>query len=125
MNAPKADRPKLSRIDYLFLIGGPVAFVLFAVLSIMWILGPPPPKNPIKLIKDGDVKTGMSVKEVERVLGQPKEITITPEGGLKYLYIKSADTPFVADEGTVEFNSTGQVVRVSTDQFNGVPPEQR
>ncbi len=121
----KRDKPALTRTDYLFLVGGPLAFLAFAIFSIMWLLGPPAPKNPIKLIKDGDVKVGMSIKEVEAILGQPKEMTVTPDGGLKYLYIKSADTPFVADEGTVEFSPYGQVTRVATDQFNGVPPEQR
>lgn len=121
----KGEKPRLTKIDYLFLIGGPVLFVATAVIGIMWLLGPPPPKNPVKLIKEGAVKTGMSVSEVEQILGQPKEMTQTADGGLRFLYVKSSETPFVADEGIVEFSATGQVVRVTTDQFQGVPPEQR
>lgn len=125
MKLRRTDKPKLTRTDYLFLIGGPVAFIAFAILGIFWILGPPPPQNPIKLIKEGEVKVGMSPSQVEAILGRPKEISELPNGGLRYLYVKSADTPFVADEGIVDFSPTGQVTRVATDQFNAVPPDQR
>ncbi|MBX3118301.1 MAG: hypothetical protein KF784_04490 [Fimbriimonadaceae bacterium] len=125
MKPRNPDKPKLTRTDYYFLIGGPVAFIAFAILGILWILGPPPRQNPIKLIKDGEVRVGMSIGQVEDVLGRPKEISELPDGGLRYLYVRNADTAFVADEGIVEFSPTGQVTRVATDQFNAVPPDQR
>lgn len=109
-------------LDYAIMIGGPLAFLLFAILGMYWVLGPAPPPNPVKLIKDGAVKAGMTYAEVERVVGPPKSIEVRPDGGITWRYRHGTAEPFVEEDAYVDFGTSGRVINVSVERVNVQPP---
>ena len=114
---------KLQPIDYAFMIGGPVAFVLLMVVCWSFLIGPRPPMNPISLLKGGKVRVGMSVSEVESTVGSPKYTTTNPDGSEAFHYQGSQWEPsrkvVLGEDATVNFDASG---RVSSLSFNSEEP---
>src|SRR3972149_4602703 len=90
--------------DYAVMIGGPLAFVLTAVLGIMWILGPAPRPNPIEMVRSGKVHPGMTSEQVQDVLGPPKSKVSQPDGGAVWQYHHGTSEPFVEEEAALAFS---------------------
>jgi hypothetical protein len=107
------------------MVGGPIVFLLFAVLGILWLLGPAPPPNPVKLIKDGKVQAGMSMAEVQNAVGPPKSIESRSDGGFTWRYRHGTSEPFVEEDAYVDFSSTGRVLSVTVERVTApvAPPE--
>ncbi len=107
---------KPTAMDYAVMIGGPLAFLLLAVLGILWVLGPGPPPNPVKLIREGAVKNGMSAAEVRRAVGEPKSVVSRPDGGVTWRYRRGTAEPFVEDDAYVDFGASGHVIGVTVER---------
>jgi hypothetical protein len=112
-SGPVLDKP--TALDYAVMFGGPLAFLILAILGIMWLLGPPPQPNPVRLLRDGAVRHGMTVVEVERRLGAPKAV-LPRDGGFTYRYQHGSDRPFVEEDGYVDFDLRGMVVGFAVEQ---------
>lgn len=106
MPRPARQQP-MTALDYLFMIGGPLAFLLVAVLGVYWIIGPAPPDNPIQLIKDHRVAAGMSQEKVLQILGEPKSVVALPDGGERWEYHHGTADPFVEEDGDLVFSPGG------------------
>lgn len=105
-------------LDYAFMIGGPLAFLLVAVLGIYWVLGPGSPPNPVKLIKDGAVKVGMTQDDVQTAVGKPKSVEARPDGGITWRYRHGTAEPFVEEDAYVDFGSSERVISTSVERTN-------
>jgi hypothetical protein len=113
----------MSALDYLFMIGGPIAFLLFALLGIYWVLGPGPPPNPVKLIRDGAVTTGMTRKQVLDAVGLPKSEVTNPDGTVTWRFSHGAEEAFVEDDAYVDFGGSGTVINVTVERTHVPSPE--
>jgi hypothetical protein len=124
MSAPKKESPlgKPTAIDYVVMIGGPVAFLAIAIWGILWMLGPAPPRNPVSLLKKGVVKTGMTPAEVVGQVGQPKSIEPRAGGGFTYRYHRGTAEPFVEEDAYIDFSMNETVVNVSFERTAVRPP---
>lgn len=118
------NREPLKPIDYAVMFGGPVLFLLFAAALVFWVLGPAPPDNPVRKIREGAVVVGMTTREVERAVGPPWQIVAREDGGATYLYRFSGfdvqTTQPLEEDASVEFDGAGRVRSVTTDRQ--VPP---
>ncbi len=115
-----ADKPTL--LDYLLMFGAPVAFVVVLVIGVTMIVGPAPVPTPIGKIKQGAVRNGMSVIEVESTLGLPKGREDKPDGGFTYRYQGATAEPWVVEDGYVDFNSDGYVIGTTVERITVRPP---
>jgi len=110
--------PPLRPIDYAFLIGGPIVFLLIAVLGMRVVVGPIPPPSPVQRIKDGEITQGMSLDDVVKKLGKPKEITTAPSGdSTTVIYTRTvADGDLQIEEGVITLDTTMHVVEAHVDR---------
>jgi hypothetical protein len=123
MSKPKPDPlGKPTAIDYVFMIGGPVAFLAIAVWGILWLLGPAPPGNPVSLLKKGAVKVGMTPSQVLEKVGNPKSIEPRTGGGFTYRYHRGTEEPFVEEDAFIDFSESEKVVNVSFERTAVKPP---
>ncbi|MFQ3588370.1 MAG: hypothetical protein SNJ74_10775 [Fimbriimonadaceae bacterium] len=130
---PRPDSPfePPTKLDYAVLYGGPIAFLVVAVLGLSWLLGPAPRPNPVEEIRRGNVRVGMTFLQVEKRLGQPNEIVELPDGAFEYTYRRTSvedlrrSGGFTQDEGIVTFDANGRVVRVRFDKIDAIPPDQQ
>jgi hypothetical protein len=113
---------KLTPIDWVVMIGGPLAFLLIAYFWLTALLGPPVPPNPIGKLRAGVVRMGMTAEQVERTIGPPREITTRADGGFTYRYYRGTAEPFVEDEAYVEFGGSGVVTGLSFERTAVRPP---
>ncbi len=113
---------KPTAIDYVVMIGGPIAFLAIAVWGIFWLLGPGPPKNPVSLLKKGVVKVGMAPAEVIERVGNPKSIEPRTAGGFTYRYHRGTEEPFVEEDAFVDFSESERVVNISFERTAVKPP---
>lgn len=96
--------------DYAVMIGGPIAFLLVAVLGILWVLGPAPARNPVELVKKGEVRTGMTRSQVLDLLGAPKSKVPLPDGGEAWKYHHGTSEPFVEEDADLKFDAGGALL---------------
>ena len=122
---PHMKRQKLGLIDYSVMIGGPVVFILIAVVGIGSLLGTQEITNPISKLKSGEVKIGMDESEVLKRVGQPKSTTDNSSGGLTYRYEHGLwDTErktFMEEDAYIDFDSTNHVSGISFE--SKTPPQ--
>ena len=113
---------KLGPVDYAFLFGGPILFLLVAYFGLMAIIGPAPRPNPVALLRSGTVSVGMDADEVVRKLGPPNATEQRPDGGLVLHYTRTAmDSGTVSsDEGLVDVGQDGHVTGIRFDR--STPP---
>ncbi|MDR3689282.1 MAG: hypothetical protein P4L46_07885 [Fimbriimonas sp.] len=108
---------KLSAVDYAFMIGGPLVFLLLAVILIRSLLGGTGPENPVTMLREGAVKTGMSEMQVENIVGPPKSTTENPNGGTTFRYQHGAwdsdRRTFLEEDAYVDFDASDQVSGIS------------
>jgi len=104
-------------IDYALLIGMPILFFLVAMFGLMRIIGPIPKSSPVQRIKDGEIKAGMSAKEIVDELGAPKEIQAKPDGSATIIYTRTvADGDLQIEEGVITLDTAGRVVESHVDR---------
>lgn len=122
MARPKLDKPK--PIDYAVMFGGPILFLLVAVMGIRSFLGPPPPVQVVQRLRDGAVKPGMTENEVLAAVGEPKGRIEKPDGGFAFRYQRSAwdsqRNTFLEEDAYIDFSAGGTVTGVTFD--SRVPP---
>jgi len=121
MNKPS----KLTGLDYSVMIGGPLIFVAIAVIGIRALLGGQPVIDPVKMLRDGAVSTGMSEHEVLNKVGQPKATIENKNGGTTFRYQHGTwDTDrstFVEEDAYIDFDESERVSEVS---FESKTPSQ-
>ena len=117
--------PPLRPIDYGFLIGGPLVFLLIAVFGMRAIVGPIPQPSPVQRIKDGEITSGMGYDEVLRKLGKPKEITTAATGdSTTVIYTRTvADGDLQIEEGVITFDATMRVQEAHVDRQLPTKPQ--
>jgi hypothetical protein len=102
--------PKLRPIDYVFLIGGPLAFFLIAFFGLRAVVGPIPQPSAVQRIKDGEVKSGENFNDVLKLLGQPKSIVTHDDGSMTAVYTRTvADGDLQVEDGIITVDPTGHV----------------
>lgn len=123
MSRPDKPNPlgKPTAIDYVVLFGGPIAFLAIAVTLILYLIGPAPRQNPVERIKAGAVRVGMTVEDVERAVGPPREATDREDGGFTYRY-KSSPEPFVEEDAFIDFSPAGRVLTINIERQSVRPP---
>lgn len=109
-------------LDWFFLVGMPVLFLAVAWWGITSLLGPPAPVRAVGLIKKGAINVGMTTTQVESEVGVPKDIEIQPDGTFNYVYHQGTAEPFVEEEATVTFSSSGVVTRILVEKVQVKPP---
>jgi hypothetical protein len=116
-------RQRLQPIDYAVMFGGPIVFMLIFWLGVRIIVGPIPEPSPVKRLREGEVKIGARLTEVDKLLGRPNEVVEVAGGGFRYIYTRTvyeestkSDT---LDEAVVEFTPEG---RVQSIKFDNSPP---
>lgn len=119
----KPARTPMTHLDYLFMIGGPVVFMAFAIFGIYWLIGPAPPMNPVQLVKDGKVEAGMSQQAVLNLLGKPKERVELPDGGERWRYHHGTADPFVEEDADLVFTPGGRLLSASVSKSPIPVPE--
>lgn len=101
------------------MVGGPVVFFLIAWFGLRAIVGPLPRPNPVQELREGAVRPGMSVREVESSVGTPKSITDRPDGGFTYRYQRSAwDSArgtMLEEDAYIDFSPSDSVTAVTFD----------
>jgi len=113
----RARLPAMRPIDYALLIGMPILFFLVAMFGLMRIIGPIPKSSPVQRIKDGEIKAGMSAKEIVDKLGAPKEIQAKPDGSATIIYTRTvADGDLQIEEGVITLDTAGRVVESHVDR---------
>jgi len=113
----RARLPAMRPIDYALLIGMPILFFLVAMFGLMRIIGPIPKSSPVQRIKDGEIKAGMSAKEIVDELGAPKEIQAKPDGSATIIYTRTvADGDLQIEEGVITLDTAGRVVESHVDR---------
>lgn len=99
------------------MIGGPLMFIAILIWGIFFLLGPPPPSNPVSRLKRGAVKPGMTMDQVVAAVGsEPKSIEPRPDGGFTYIYHRGTEEPFVEEDALVAFSANGYVISVSFER---------
>lgn len=116
-------KPNLTWYDYLFMIGGPVAFVLVAVIGVLWILGPALETHPVDQVERGEVVSGMSKEQVRSRLGVPDAISLEGAGNEVWRYSKPAAEMFMMKDARITFSPSGRVSAVSIEEFRPPPDE--
>ena len=116
---------KPTAVDYLAMIGGPIAFLAIAIWGILWLLGPAPPPNPVSKLKGGAVRPSMTQRQVVDAVGEPKSIEPRPDGGVDWVYHRGTAEPYVEEDASVTFNAQGSVVRVSFEKSSPPPAESK
>lgn len=119
---PRTTADKPTWLDYLLMFGAPIAFVVVLVVGVAMIVGPAPSPTPVGLIKQGVIRNGMSVVEVESRLGPPKGREDKPDGGFAYQYQGATPEPWVVEDGYVDFNSDGYVIGTTVERITVRPP---
>ncbi len=100
------------------LYGGPLLFLLFGALLVLWVLGPAPPPNPIAEIRSGKVVSGMSIDQVIAAIGRPKGIEPREDGGMTFRYRHGTSEPFVEEDAYVDINAAGFVFGTSIERVS-------
>lgn len=108
---------KITPLDYVFMIGGPVLCLAIILLGVRWALGPAPPDNPVSRLKQGVVKPGMTKDQVLDELGrQPQSVESRPDGGVNWVYHRGTEEPFVEEDAVIAFSAGETVVSVSFER---------
>lgn len=119
-----AQRSKLKLIDYVVMIGGPLAFLLIFWLGVRMIMGPITEPSPVKKLRDGEIAIGTPMAEVEKELGRPNQVVELPDGGFRFVYTRTVFEEQTRsdslDEAVVEFTPTGRVQSIRFDR--STPP---
>jgi hypothetical protein len=116
-NLEKVRFPKLEPIDYAFMIGGPLAFLLIAIFGMKAVIGPIPHPSAVQRIKDGDIKPGTPLNQVLHELGEPKSVTLNPDGTSTVIYIRTvADPDLQIEEGIIQVTQGGEVLTTTVDR---------
>lgn len=108
----------MTPLDWVVLIGGPVAFLAFALTLVFVVLGPGPDLGPIEKIRRGEVKVGMTVLEVESKIGRPKGSTPREDGGFTYRYQHGTAEMMVEEDAYLEFNPDGFLMSISIERVS-------
>ena len=109
--------PKLEPIDYLFMIGGPALFLFIAIFGMTKVIGPIPHASPVQRIKDGEIKSGMTLDQVLHDLGKPKEVETHDDGTATVIYTRTvADPDLQVEEGVIELSPSGTVITTTIDR---------
>jgi hypothetical protein len=124
--------PRLQPIDYAFLIGGPVAFLLVAFLGIRTLVGPDPRPDPIPLLREGKITAGMTAQQVLDKLGAPNSSVTNDDGSMQLRYTrtdwsgvtKERNATLAQDEGVVLIGPDGRVVTVRFERIPVPPPSE-
>jgi hypothetical protein len=111
---------KLQPLDYAFMIGGPIAFFLIFWIGIRGIIGPVPDASPVKKLRDGEIAIGAKMTDVQKKLGKPSRVQEMEDGSYRFIYTRTvfeeATKSDSLDEATIEFTSTGRVMRITFDR---------
>lgn len=120
----KAPRPseKLQPADYFFMIGLPVIFIALIVFGMKTIIGPIPKPSAVQRIRDGEIKPGMSLREVQNLLGAPKEISQFPDGSTVLTYTRSTmDGELAVEVATVQLTPNNTVLTTQLSRQTPTP----
>lgn len=116
-NPDKARLPKLQPIDYLFMIGGPILFLVVAFFGMRAVIGPVPRPSAVQRIKDGEIKPGTPVSQVLHELGTPQSVSTNPDGSTTLIYTRTvADPDLQVEEGIVQVTQSGEVLSTTVDR---------
>ena len=116
-NLEKVRFPKLKPIDYAFMIGGPIVFLLIAIFGMKAVIGPIPHPSAVQRIKDGDIKPGTPLTEVLHELGEPKSVTPNPDGTTTIIYTRTVGDPDLQiEEGIIQVTQSGEVLTTTVDR---------
>ncbi len=119
-------REKLKPIDYAFMFGGPLVFLLIFWIGVRGIVGPIPEASPVKKLRDGVIQVGAKADDVRKELGRPNESIELEDGSFKLIYTRTVFDQETGsdslDEATVEISPTGRVIRINFDRTE--PPRQ-
>ncbi len=89
------------------------------------MLGSTGPDDPVKLLRNGVVKVGMSQQEVESKVGLPKYTMDRESGGITFRYQHGTwdveRKQFMEEDAFVDFTADGTVSSIS---FDSKVPEQ-
>ena len=113
--------PKLAPLDYAFMIGGPILFLLIAIFGMRAVIGPIPQPSPVQRIKDEEIKPGMTLSDVLHRLGKPKDIQTRDDGSQELIYTRTvSDGELTLEEGVIDFGTSGTVVGTHVDRQTAV-----
>jgi hypothetical protein len=112
----------LAPIDYAFLFGGPILFLLVAYFGLMAVIGPAPRPNPVRLLRNGAIPIGADADRVLHDLGPPNATEQKEDGSLVLHYLRtSMDSGTVSsDEALVDVSPDGHVTGIRFDR--STPP---
>lgn len=117
----------LQPIDYAFMIGGPIVFLLIAWIGVMQLLGPAPAENPVAKLRRDVVKAGMPEAKVIELVGPPKGIEPLSNGGYSFRYQRSGwnqeQKTLQEEDAYVDFTASGTVSSVNFDSREPLPPD--
>ena len=118
---------KLAPIDYVVMIGGPAVFIVIAIIGVRSLLGTAPSTDPVKVLRDGTVSSGMSESEVLSKVGQPKATVTNTNGTTSFRYQHgtwdSERKTFVEEDAYVDFDDTDHVSGVSFESRTPAQPD--
>lgn len=105
------------------MFGGPLLFLVIAIVGIRSLLGVGAP-DAMTLLREGAVKVGMTEREVVRAVGEPRVVVEKETGGFTYRYHRGAwdvqRNVFREEDADVEFSPGGRVSSISFHET--VPP---
>lgn len=118
----RGQKGKLETLDYAFLFGMPVLFLLVAWFGLTSLLPKGPPPDPVKILRSGAVRAGMGPAEVRRLVGLPKATVDLGDGAFEYVYRRTIyDNDVSMDDAFVEFTSDARVRVVRFERVAGPP----
>jgi hypothetical protein len=108
---------RLQAVDYLFMIGLPLLFLLVVAFGMRAIIGPIPQPSAVQRIKDGEIKPGMTWSQVRKRIGDPKEITQNLDGTATLTYLRTTlDGELSVEEGIVVIGPANTVVSTRVER---------
>jgi hypothetical protein len=110
-------------LDYLWLYGLPVAFVLVAWFGVMRLL-PPDHRSPLQLLHDGAIAVGDDQTKVEQVLHRaPSFIETRAGGGITLVYRRTIyDNDLAMEDARVDLSASGKVEAIRYDRTSPPTP---
>ena len=117
----KPKLPKLQPVDYAVMFGGPILFLIVAVLGIRALLGPAPQVDPIRAIRNEEIRSGMSRNEVLDKLGAPSQDTGTTLTYRRTVWDENRKE-FAQDEGTIELDGSERVISTKVERLQPPAP---
>lgn len=122
-------RQKLGPVDYAFMIGGPLLFILIFWLGVRMILGPVPESSPVNKLRDGKIAIGATMDAVQKELGRPSRTQFLEDGSTLFVYTRTvyeASTRSDSlDEAVVEFTPGGRVMNIRFERSTPPAPTER